>query len=98
MSKNIQDIYEKLRQKQNFNKKVSVSQDNPYNKKIEEKSNVDKMDEHFINELDKKIARKKKGLNNKMDEHNISNELIKLNEKLENIMKIQKRIIGMING
>jgi len=97
MSKNIQNIYEKLRQKQNFNKKVIVNQDNP-NKKPQEKSNVDKMDEHFINELDKKIASKKKVLNNKIDEKNISNELIKLNEKLENIMKIQKRIIGMING
>ena len=98
MSKSIQNIYEKMMKKQGFNEKVKIDQPNPYDKGPKNKSNINEMDENFINALDNKIAMKKEGLRNKMDGNDISNELIKLNEKIEDIMKIQMKIIGMING
>ena len=98
MSKDIQNIYEKMMKKQGFNEKVKINQPDPFNEKTLNKNSINEMDEKFINALDNNMAKKKKVLKNKINKSNISDELIKLNEKIEDIMKIQKKIIGMING
>lgn len=104
MSSKLINMYEKLKKNPDFNKKVKIEQQNPFeeNKKINEKMDkgLNEADENFIKELDKRIANKKQ--NQKITKERMSlNEINKrfenIEETLKLIMKAHEKLIGKLN-
>lgn len=109
MSSKLVNMYENLKKNPDFNKKVKIEIENPFekntltNKEVDRKmdNGLNEADENFIKELDRRMANKKqkqKVLKEGISLDEINKRFESIEETLKIIMEAHKKLIGKLNG